>query len=93
METALAILGGCSVLAAGICIAIGGLGSAVAEGNAAQSALKAMAQQPDEMGALTRTLFVTMAMLESTAIYALIVTFLILYGNPFWSYMVTLAEK
>lgn len=89
----ISVIGAASVISAGLCIAIGGAGSAIAEGNAAASALKAMGQQPDEAGMLTRTLFVTMAMLESTAIYALIVTFLILYGNPFWNYAVQLAEK
>ncbi|MDR2902263.1 MAG: F0F1 ATP synthase subunit C [Lactobacillales bacterium] len=89
MEDAITLIGAMSVLAAGLCISIGGLGSALGEGNAAAAALRAMAQQPDETGTITRTLFVAMAMLESTAIYAFVVTILIMYFNPFWNYAVT----
>lgn len=86
-------IGGMSVLAAGICISLGGLGSGIGEGNAAASALRAIAQQPDEASTITRTLFVSMAMVESTAIYSFVITVLILYFNPFWNYAVEMATK
>ena len=73
MMDAISLIGGMSVLAAGLCIAIGGIGPGLGEGNAAASALRAIAQQPDEAGTITRTLFVAMAMVESTAIYAFVV--------------------
>lgn len=90
---AITFIGGMSVLAAGLCIAIGGMGSGIGEGNAAQAALRGIAQQPDEAGTLTRTLFVSMAMIESTAIYSFVITVLILYFNPFWNYAVEMASK
>ena len=86
------LIGAMSVLAAGLCIAIGGVGPALGEGNAAANALRSMAQQPDEASTITRTLFVAMAMIESTAIYAFVITILILYANPFWNYIIENAK-
>ena len=90
---AITLIGAMSVLAAGLCISIGGIGPGLGEGNAAANALRAIAQQPDEAGTITRTLFVSMAMVESTAIYAFVVTILIMYFNPFWNYAVEMAAK
>ena len=90
---AVTLIGAMSVLAAGLCISIGGIGPGLGEGNAAANALRAIAQQPDEAGTITRTLFVAMAMVESTAIYAFVVTVLIMYFNPFWNYAVEMAAK
>ena len=87
------LIGAMSVLSAGLCIALGGMGPALGEGNAAANALRAMAQQPDESSNITRTLFVAMAMVESTAIYAFVVTMMIMYFNPFWNYAVEAAAK
>ncbi len=87
------MIGAFSTLAAGLCISIGGVGPAIGEGTAAASALRAMAQQPDEASNITRTLFVAMAMIESTAIYSFVITVLILYFNPFWTYAVEMAAK
>lgn len=90
---AITLIGAMSVLAAGLCISIGGIGPGLGEGNAAASALRAIAQQPDEANTITRTLFVAMAMVESTAIYAFVVTVLIMYFNPFWNYAVSVAAQ
>ncbi len=87
------LIGAFSVLSAGLCMGIGSLGSAIGEGNAAASALQAMAQQPDEASRIRSTLFVSVAMVETTALYALLITFLILYANPFWNYAISLAEQ
>jgi F-type H+-transporting ATPase subunit c len=83
-----AIIGAVSVLGACLCMGIGSIGSALGEGQAASAALTAMAQQPDEAGRIRSTMFVTMAMLETTALYALLIAFLTLYANPFWNYAV-----
>lgn len=83
-----AIIGAVSVFGACICMGIGSLGSALGEGAAAAAALQAMAQQPDESSRIRSTMFVTLAMLETTALYALLVAFLALYANPFWNYAI-----
>lgn len=83
-----AIIGAVSVLGACLCMGIGSLGSALGEGNAAAAAMHAMAQQPDEASKIRSTMFVCLAMLETTALYALLIAFLALYANPFWNYAI-----
>ncbi len=83
-----AIIGAVSVLGACLCIGIGSIGSSLGEGNAAAAALQAMAQQPDEANRIRSTMFVTLAMIETTALYALLISFLTLYANPFWNYAI-----
>ena len=73
-----------SIVTAGLTIAIGSLGPAFAEGRAVAQALASIAQQPDASGTLTRTLFVGLAMVESTAIYCFVVALILLFANPFW---------
>ena len=81
-------IGMMSVLAAGICMGLGAIGPAIGEGMAAAAALRSIAQQPDETGAITRTLFVSMAMIESTGIYSFVIAIILIFANPFWDYAV-----
>lgn len=74
-----------SIFTAGITIAIGSIGSALGEGRAVSTALSALAQQPDAAATITRTLFVGLAMVESTAIYCFVVSMIVLFANPFWN--------
>lgn len=74
-----------SIITAGLTIAIGSIGPALGEGRAAAQALAAIAQQPDESNTITRTLFVSLAMIESTAIYCFVVSMILLFANPFLS--------
>lgn len=82
------IIGAISIITAGLTIAIGSIGPALAEGRAVAQALAAIAQQPDESNTITRTLFVGLAMIESTAIYCFVVTMILLFANPFWNHVV-----
>jgi len=75
-----------AMVTAGITIAVGVLGPAYAQGRAISEALKAIAQQPDEAANLTRTLFVGLAMIESLAIYCLVVALILVFANPFWTH-------
>lgn len=77
-------LGIASIVTAGLTIAIGAIGPALGEGRALAQALEAMAQQPDESDAISRTLFVGMALVESTAIYCFVVAMILIFFNPFW---------
>ena len=72
-----------SIVTAGVTVAIGGIGPAVGEARALSQALDAIARQPDASERITRTLFVGMAMVESTAIYALVIALILLFANPF----------
>jgi F-type H+-transporting ATPase subunit c len=75
-----------SIITAGVTIAIGSIGPALGEGRAVAQALSAIAQQPDSSNTITRTLFVGLAMIESTAIYCFVVSMIILFANPFWNH-------
>ena len=88
---ALTVIALASIVTAGITIAIGSLGPAFGEGRAVSQALSSIAQQPDESSTITRTLFVGLAMIESTAIYCFVVSMVLIFANPFWNYFVTRA--
>ena len=85
------LIGLASIITAGLTIAVGSIAPALGEGRAVAQALSAIAQQPDEKNTITRTLFVGLAMVESTAIYCFVVTMILLFANPFWNYVITKA--
>ena len=85
------LIGAVSIITAGLTIAIGSLGPALGEGRALAQALSAIAQQPDEANTITRTLFVGLAMVESTAIYCFVVAMILIFANPFWDHVVSKA--
>ncbi len=84
----IALIGMASIITAGLTIAIGSIGPALGEGKAVSEALRSIAQQPDESNTITRTLFVGLAMIESTAIYCFLVAMIIIFANPFWNFVV-----
>jgi F-type H+-transporting ATPase subunit c len=72
-----------SVAAAAVTMALGALGAALGESRIAAAAMDALARQPDEASSITRTLFVSLAMVESTAIFCLVLALILLFANPF----------
>jgi F-type H+-transporting ATPase subunit c len=82
------IIGMTSIVVAGLTIAIGSVAPALGEGKAVAQALNSIAQQPDEANTISRTLFVGLAMIESTAIYCFVVSMILLFANPFWNYVI-----
>ncbi|NBC85459.1 MAG: F0F1 ATP synthase subunit C [Bacteroidetes bacterium] len=84
----ISLVGTVSIIVAGLTIAIGSIGPALGEGRALSEALNAMAQQPDEADTITRTLFVGLAMVESTAIYCFVISLIIVFANPFWDFVI-----
>jgi F-type H+-transporting ATPase subunit c len=77
-----------SIIGAALATGIGCIGPALAEGRAVATALTALAQQPDASATITRTLFVGLAMIESTAIYCFVVSMILLFANPFWNHVI-----
>ncbi|MDH4330513.1 MAG: ATP synthase F0 subunit C [Candidatus Moranbacteria bacterium] len=67
-------------LAAGLAIGLGAIGSAIGEGMIGSKALEAIGRNPETSGKITPLMFVAMAVTESTAIYALVVALIILFG-------------
>ena len=76
-----------STVAAAFAIAIGVLGAAVGMGRAISSALEAMSRQPEAERSIMRTLFIGLAMIESLAIYVLVIVLIILFRNPLLEYI------
>jgi F-type H+-transporting ATPase subunit c len=89
----LSLIGAVSIITAGLTIAIGSIGPALGEARTAAQALAAIAQQPDEANTITRTLFVSLAMIESTAIYCFVVAMILIFANPFWEWVIVQASK
>jgi F-type H+-transporting ATPase subunit c len=71
-----------TIIVAGMGITIGTAVPAIAEGLAAFKALDGIARQPDAAQDLRTTLLIAMALLESTAIYVLLVILILLFANP-----------
>jgi len=84
----LSLVATASIIIAGLTISIGSIGPALGEGRALAQGLSAIAQQPDATNTITRTLFVGLAMVESTAIYCFVVAMIVLFANPYWNYFV-----
>ncbi|HEX9925661.1 MAG TPA: F0F1 ATP synthase subunit C [Anaerolineae bacterium] len=78
------LIGMISIVTAGLTIALGSIGPTLGEARAVAEALRAIAQQPDEANTITRTLFVSVALIESTAIYCFLVSMVLIFFNPFW---------
>ncbi len=77
-----------SMICAGVTIAVGSIAPALGEGRAVSAALNSLAQQPDASATITRTLFVGLAMIESIAIYCLVVSMILIFANPFWNHVI-----
>jgi F-type H+-transporting ATPase subunit c len=72
-----------SVIGAAIAMALGAFGAALGESRIGAAAMDALARQPDEAPAITRSMFVGLAMVESTAIFCLVIALILLFANPF----------
>ncbi len=68
-------------------IAIGVIFPALAMGRAITQALDALARQPEAEKSITRTLFIGLAMIESLAIYVLVIVLIVLFRNPLLEYV------
>jgi F-type H+-transporting ATPase subunit c len=80
-----------SIITAGVTTGFGCMGPALGEGKAVAAAMTSLAQQPDASATITRTLFVGLAMIESTAIYCFVVSMILIFANPFWSHFIAAA--
>lgn len=72
-----------SIVCAAFAVAFGAIGPALGEGRSVAAAMDALARQPEASGTISRTLFVGLAMIETTAIYCLVIALLLLFANPF----------
>ena len=77
-----------SSVAAIIGIALGVMLPALAMGKAISSALEALSRQPESERSIMRTLFIGLAMIESLAIYSLVIILIVLFRKPLLEYIV-----
>ena len=84
-DISLIVLG--STVAAIIGMALGVMLPAGAMGKAVSSALDALARQPESERSILRTLFIGLAMIESLAIYCLVIVLIVLFKNPLLEYI------
>ena len=82
MELAIGIILGCCALGAGICMGIGAIGPGIGEGNAVSKACEAIGRQPESKGAVTSTMIMGCAVAETTGIYALVISILLIFVAP-----------
>ncbi|MGB5453415.1 MAG: ATP synthase F0 subunit C [Sedimenticolaceae bacterium] len=77
-----------STVAAVLGIALGVMLPAIAMGWAISKALDALARQPESEKSIMRTLFIGLAMIESLAIYVLVIVLIVLFRNPLLEYLI-----
>ena len=80
MELASAIAIAGKAIGAGLCMGIGAIGPAIGEGNAVGKALEGMARQPEAASNLRTNMILGCAITETTGIYSLLISFLILFA-------------
>ena len=76
-----------STVAAALAIALGAMLPAIAMGRAISQALESLARPPEAGRSIMRTLFIGLAMIESLAIYCLVIVLIILFRNPLLEYL------
>jgi F-type H+-transporting ATPase subunit c len=75
-------------VAAGIGMGLAAIGTGIGQGHATQGACEGIARNPEASGKITTALIIGLAMIESLAIYALVVELILLFANPFMDYII-----
>jgi F-type H+-transporting ATPase subunit c len=78
-----AIMIGC-----GLAIGIAAHGTGQGMGNAISAACEGTARNPEASGKLTVTMLIGLALIESLCIYALVICLIMLFANPWKSFIV-----
>jgi F-type H+-transporting ATPase subunit c len=69
--------------ASAIGIGIAAMGTGLGMGNAINGAMQGIARNPEASGKIMTTMIVGLALIESLAIYTLVVVLILLYAKPF----------
>ncbi len=77
-----------TVIAAALCIAVAAAFCGLAQGRAIDKAMEALARQPEVSADLRTNLIIGLAFIESLAIYALLISIILLMANPFAKYFI-----
>lgn len=71
-----------SIFSAALVMGIGTLTTSLSMGYGLNGALNAVGRNPEAQGKILTTMMVGLAMIESLAIYALVIALVIIYANP-----------
>jgi F-type H+-transporting ATPase subunit c len=72
-----------TLLAAGLAIGLGAIGSGIGMGTAIGGACEGTSRNPEAGGRILTTMIIGLAMIESLTIYALVIALILLFGNPY----------
>lgn len=72
-----------SVVTAGFGLAVATLCAALGQGKVAGAAMEAIARQPEAAPKIQTAMLLGLAFIESLVIYALLISFILLFVNPF----------
>ena len=70
------------LLGAGLAMGIGAIGPGVGEGQVGAHAMDSIARQPEMSGTITTRMLLAMAVTESTGLYSLVVSLVLLFVLP-----------
>ncbi len=74
-------------VATGIGMAIAAAGTGIGQGNGVRGACDGIARNPDASGKILTALILGLAMIESLAIYTLVICLILIFANPFLKLM------
>jgi len=81
MQDSLAIVFAAAQIAAAIAL-LNGVTTALGQGNVAGKAIESIARQPEARGSVMSTMFIGLAMAETSGIYGLFIAIIFLFANP-----------
>lgn len=81
------------MLAAGIGMGLGSVGTGIGQGIAIKAACEGVARNPGASGKILTTMMIGLAMVESLAIYVFVVSMIILFANPFTEHVLAILGK
>ncbi len=77
-----------SIISSAIVVGIGASLTGLGESLVAKQAMQSIAQQPDESSKISTTLFISLSMVETSAIYCILVAMILIFSNPFWKFFI-----
>jgi len=80
------------IIAAGIGMGLGAIGTGIGQGIAVGGAVEGVSRNPGASNKILTTMLIGLAMIESLAIYALVISLIILFANPYREIATKLAE-
>lgn len=77
-----------TVITGGFAMALASMFAALGQGKTISSAVESIARQPGASGKITTAMVIGLAMIESLAIYVLVIALILFFANPFIKYVV-----